>query len=69
MAGIKKYEDELMTLTTDDLRVLLHIGRDKAYKLMNRPDFPSMTIGHSKVVSRTAYLIWLERHEGDVVSL
>lgn len=45
---MKGYEqNERLTMTVEDVRNALGIGRNTAYELMHRPDFPSFNVGKS----------------------
>jgi len=47
-------------LTVDELMQLLKIGRNAAYELANRPDFPALRLGKKIRVPRAALERWLE---------
>ncbi|HJF51554.1 helix-turn-helix transcriptional regulator [Butyricicoccus pullicaecorum] len=60
-----------MCTSTNDLALILNasqvaeflgISRSLAYKLFRRKDFPTIQIGHRKLVRREALLAWLDAH-------
>lgn len=51
---------ERMTLTIPDLQQALGIGRDAAYALANRADFPAIRVGKKIIVPRDAFQRWLD---------
>lgn len=56
---------EKLTLTIRDVQDALGIGRNAAYCLVNRLDFPSIRIGHKIIIPRDAFLRWLEAQTAD----
>ena len=46
-------------MTVDEISRLLRIGRQKAYELVGREDFPSIRIGRVIRVPRDAFLEWV----------
>lgn len=51
---------ECLTLTPEDVQKLMGIGRAGAYALFNREDFPTIRIGRRLLVSRDAFMRWLD---------
>lgn len=49
-------------LNTQDLQVLLQIGRDKAYALMHAKGFPSIKIGGRYYVAQEELHKWLDKY-------
>lgn len=58
---------ERLTLTPEDVQHLMGIGRSGAYALFNREDFPTIRIGRRLLVSRDAFLRWLEAKTADKI--
>ena len=58
---------EKMTMTVPDLQQALGIGRDAAYALANRADFPSIRLKGSPkiIIPRDAFYRWLEAQTAD----
>ncbi|PED84337.1 DNA-binding protein [Bacillus pseudomycoides] len=50
-------------LKADDVKEFLNISRSSAYALMNRKDFPTITIGKSKRVKAEDFLKWVEQQK------
>lgn len=47
-------------MTVPEIQEALGIGRNAAYNLINRQDFPTIRIGRKVIVPRDAFLRWLE---------
>lgn len=47
-------------LTVEDVRARLKIGRNKAYDIFARDDFPAILIGRKYVIEETALKKWLQ---------
>ena len=45
-------------LNVEDLRLLLGIGKNSAYELMHRSDFPSFKIGKRYFIEESALILW-----------
>lgn len=58
----KSWSDYPITLTPDDVTEILHLGKNNAYLLFHRNDFPSVRIGRKLLVSRDALKQWLEKN-------
>lgn len=56
----KSYEELPLVLSAKELAAALCISRSGAYGLMKRSDFPSFNIGTRVVVSKSAFIRWLE---------
>ena len=55
--------DERLAYSVTELAALLNIGRNAAYDLANRTDFPAIRIGDRRIIIPKAGLeLWLERH-------
>ena len=50
-----------MTLSVDELKNELGISRSTAYELIQKPDFPSFTIGRRVLISRDGLKKWIEK--------
>ncbi len=55
-------ENPFRNITVMDVAKDLHIGRNKAYELFKRPDFPSINIGRSWKIMYLTYVIWKSNH-------
>ena len=51
---------EQLTLTVREVQQALGIGRNAAYCLANRADFPSIRLGNKLIIPRDAFMRWLE---------
>ena len=56
---------EKLTLTVSEVQQALGIGRNAAYCLANRADFPAIRLGNKLIVPRDAFLRWLEAQTAD----
>ena len=56
----KNINDLPIVLTADDVKTTLNISRAGAYNLMNRREFPSLRIGRRILVSKEAFIRWME---------
>lgn len=45
-------------LTVEDVRKNLHIGRNKAYEIFARDDFPALRLGRKFGVDKESFEIW-----------
>lgn len=50
---------ERQTYTTMEIRDILGIGRDSAYKLVKAKGFPKIQIGRKVVIPKKAFENWL----------
>ena len=57
---MNKGEKEIKMLTVKDVQETLRIGRNKAYDIFAREDFPSITIGKRFVIEEEAFRKWLQ---------
>ena len=57
--------------TVDDIQGLLGIGRNSAYKLVNKKDFPSISVGNRIVIPIDHFNDWINkkatRHSKEVM--
>ena len=51
---------EKLTLTVREVQQALGIGRNAAYCLANRADFPAIRLGNKLIIPRDAFMRWLE---------
>ena len=49
-----------MAMSVEDMAEELSIGRNVAYELVQKPDFPSFTIGRRVLVSRKGLQEWID---------
>ena len=56
---------ERMTLTVPDIQRALGIGRDAAYALANRADFPAIRLGKRIVIPYDAFQQWLDKQTAE----
>lgn len=56
--GISNLDNPFKNLTVHEVAKDLHIGRNKAYEIFKRKDFPALTVGRTWQVMYLAYLIW-----------
>ena len=50
-----------MTMNVEQMRTELGISRSTAYELIQKPDFPSFTIGRRVLISREGLKKWIEK--------
>ena len=58
--GQKKLHKRL--LSVEDIKIILNIGRDKAYSLMRSAAFPSIQIGNTYRVAEDDLNIWISNN-------
>ena len=51
---------EKMTMTVQEIQEALGVGRNVAYNLVNRADFPALRVGRKIIIPRAAFLRWLD---------
>lgn len=56
--------EEPMLLTPPQLAALWQIGKNTAYELCHREDFPCVRIGRSIRINRSQLQSWLDKHGG-----
>lgn len=56
---------ESLVMSVRDIQDALGIGRNAAYDLVNRSDFPTIKIGNRFIIPRDAFLRWLEAQTAD----
>ena len=56
--GISNLDNPFKNITVHEVAKDLHIGRNKAYEIFKRKDFPALTVGRTWQVMYLAYLIW-----------
>ncbi len=57
-------KDHPLLLTVPQTAELLQIGRDTAYQLTHREDFPAIRIGRSVRINRNLLQDWLDKNNG-----
>lgn len=63
---MKETKANTRMLMVKDIQEILKIGRNRAYDIFAREDFPAILIGKKYVVEETAFCSWLkQRHERD----
>ena len=60
----KSYDDLPLFLNSDVVAKTLGIAPSSAYELMHEKDFPALRIGSRIVVSKEAFIRWVEQHTG-----
>ena len=53
-----------LTISVNELPKVLGVGRNSAYALVKRSDFPSVRIGRRIVIPVDALKKWLDEHTG-----
>ena len=48
-------------MTVSDVQQAMNIGRNTAYELVNRADFPKIRMGRKIILPRDAFLRWLDQ--------
>ena len=56
-------------ISVKEMAALLHIGKNKAYKLVNIKGFPVIKIGGTHCVSKKGLEEWIEKNYGSEISL
>jgi len=57
-------DQEVQLLTPPQLAALWQIGKNTAYELCHREDFPCVRIGRSIRINRSQLQSWLDKHGG-----
>lgn len=52
-------------LTVAELATHLRISRKQAYRLVGKPDFPSIRIGKRILIPEDKYTAWLDAYTGE----
>lgn len=58
---MKEMETNMVILTVQDVKELLKIGRNRAYEIFAREDFPAILLGRKYVVEEEAFKNWLQK--------
>ena len=58
---MNKSVKESTMLTVKDVQKILKIGRNRAYDIFKRSDFPAILIGRKYVVEQNAFYFWLQK--------
>ena len=61
----KSIDDLPITFGPADLATILGLSRNKAYELVNRPDFPKYRVGKKIIISKKHFVIWMDSKFGD----
>lgn len=61
--------ENIKILKAEDLKDLLHIGKDRAYALMRAKSFPSTKIGKTYFVTENNFRDWLNQNAGRNITL
>ena len=56
--GISNLDNPFKNITVHEVAKDLNIGRNKAYEIFKRDDFPAMTFGRTWQVMYIAYIVW-----------
>ena len=59
---------EINILTVEDVKKIFSIGRNNAYELMHREDFPSFKIGKKLFINQDALYKWIENQSNSQLS-
>lgn len=59
-----KNSDDCTYYTPMEIASMLKMGRDRAYGLFHRSDFPGVKIGHNYIVSKTSFDAWFTSQQG-----
>lgn len=54
----KSHRDAFSNMTVYDVAKDLNIGMTRAYELFNEKDFPSVSVGKTKIVMVLSYYVW-----------
>lgn len=57
---------EIKTFTVEDIMQILKIGRNRAYDIFKREDFPAILIGRKYVIEQNAFYMWLQNRREKV---
>lgn len=57
-----------LALSVSETAELLGLSRPKVYDLINRPDFPSFTVGNRRLISKAGLERWIAERSGEAVS-
>ncbi len=61
----KNIDDVPVTFGPAQLSEILGISRNKAYELVNRPDFPKYRAGRKIIISKKHFIQWMDNHFSD----
>lgn len=64
---MSKIPENALMLTVSQTAQLLQIGRDQAYNLTHRSDFPALRIGRNVRVNRAGLQNWLDKNNGGII--
>lgn len=61
----KSIDDLPITFGPTELATILGLSRNKAYELVNMPDFPKYRVGKKIIISKKHFAIWMDTRFGD----
>lgn len=56
---------EKATMTVEEMRLFMGIGKRQAYNLANSRDFPSFRMGRKILINRERLAEWMKEREGE----
>jgi predicted DNA-binding transcriptional regulator AlpA len=62
----KELEELPITLNATEIAQTLGISKAMAYNLLRSQGFPTLKIGSRLIVSKTAFIMWIEQNSGNV---
>ena len=63
-SNYKSYDELPLFLNATTVSKVLGISPSSSYELMHEKDFPALRIGSRIVVSKEAFIQWVEQHTG-----
>ena len=60
---MKETKASTKMLTVKDVQEILKIGRNRAYDIFAKEDFPGILIGKKYVIEETAFANWLQQRQ------
>lgn len=61
--------DEYELLSIAEVQSRLRLGRNNTYALFNSKTFPSIKIGNKHLITKKAFVQWLDKMQGKTISL
>ena len=62
----KDVEELPITLNATEIAQTLGLSKAMAYKLLQSEGFPTLKIGSRLIVSKSAFISWIEKNSGNV---
>ncbi|MBP3655486.1 MAG: helix-turn-helix domain-containing protein [Clostridia bacterium] len=56
--------EKRIALTVEEVRQALGVGRNVAYELVNRADFPKIRVGRKIIIPKEAFYRWVDAQTG-----